>query len=231
MNQHVLFRISVLLLLMILVAGCRKTPKGTTKIPGNEGVIVGGADPAGLLDTPLPGAPGGPGGAGGAGGPGGGLILDPDGSLGPGGMGSFTDGGNFDQFGEGESVLPPRGAMAGMTPDRETLARYKVYFGFDRSGIVSQELAKVEAVADYLMADDGLYVKIEGHCDERGTDEYNRALGERRALSLRELLVQMGVSSDRITTESWGEDRPAVEGMDSNAYAMNRRGEFILLRP
>jgi len=72
-------------------------------------------------------------------------------------------------------------------------------------------------------------MRVEGHCDERGTEEYNRALGERRALSIRDVLVQQGISPTRITTESWGEDRPATEGETESAFTENRRGEFVLL--
>ena len=72
---------------------------------------------------------------------------------------------------------------------------------------------------------------IEGHCDERGTEEYNRALGERRALSVRDALVGLGVSTDRVRTMSLGEDRPADMGLDDSAFARNRRGEFVLLKP
>ena len=72
---------------------------------------------------------------------------------------------------------------------------------------------------------------IEGHCDERGTEEYNRALGERRALSVREFLVTLGVAPDRVETVSFGEDRPADPGHSSAAWDKNRRGEIVLLSP
>jgi hypothetical protein len=72
---------------------------------------------------------------------------------------------------------------------------------------------------------------IEGHCDERGTEEYNRSLGERRALALREALAKAGVSPDRVRTLSYGKDKPADPGHDESAWSKNRRGEFILLHP
>ena len=74
-------------------------------------------------------------------------------------------------------------------------------------------------------------VLIEGHCDERGTEEYNRALGERRALSVRDRLVELGVGADRIRTMSLGEDRPADPGFSVDAYQANRRGDVVLLKP
>ena len=72
---------------------------------------------------------------------------------------------------------------------------------------------------------------VEGHCDERGTEEYNRSLGERRALALRELLVAAGVSADRVHTLSFGKDKPVETGHNEAAWSKNRRGEFILVLP
>ncbi|MFM8357398.1 MAG: OmpA family protein, partial [Verrucomicrobiota bacterium] len=72
---------------------------------------------------------------------------------------------------------------------------------------------------------------LEGHCDERGTDGYNLALGERRALSVREELLNLGVESDRLQTITFGESRPADPGHDESAWSKNRRAEFILLNP
>ena len=72
---------------------------------------------------------------------------------------------------------------------------------------------------------------IEGHCDERGTEEYNRALGERRALAAREYLNSLGIKGERVRTVSYGEDRPSVDGHDESAWSKNRRAEFILLKP
>ena len=86
-------------------------------------------------------------------------------------------------------------------------------------------------LADYLKGAPTDALLVEGHCDERGTEEYNRSLGERRALALREYLINSGIASDRIITRSYGEDRPAVQGHDETAWSKNRRGEFILLKP
>ena len=74
-------------------------------------------------------------------------------------------------------------------------------------------------------------VQVEGHCDERGTEEYNRALGERRALAAREALIGLGIASDRVDTISYGEDKPAVPGHNESAWSKNRRGAFVLLTP
>ena len=118
-----------------------------------------------------------------------------------------------------------------MNMDRSAFADQTVHFGFDSSAVRSDEQRKVDAVAAALKAEPMNKVLIEGHCDERGTEEYNRSLGERRALSLREALANQGVSPDRVRTLSYGEDMPAVDGHDESAWRMNRRGEFILLRP
>ena len=118
-----------------------------------------------------------------------------------------------------------------MLMDRDALAAQTVYFELDRSEIHPDDLSKVEAVAGILAQDPQNKVLIEGHCDERGTEEYNRALGERRALSVRDALVDLGVSADRVRTMSLGEDRPADTGLDDAAFARNRRGEFVLLKP
>jgi len=118
-----------------------------------------------------------------------------------------------------------------MLMDRDALAAQTVYFELDRSEIHPDDLGKVEAVAGILAQDAQNKVLIEGHCDERGTEEYNRALGERRALSVRDALSGLGVSADRVRTMSYGEDRPADPGLNDAAYSRNRRGEFVLLKP
>ena len=118
-----------------------------------------------------------------------------------------------------------------MLMDRDALAAQTVYFEVDRSEIHPDDLGKVEAVAGILAQDAQNKVLIEGHCDERGTEEYNRALGERRALSVRDALSGVGVSADRVRTMSFGEDRPADPGLNDAAYSRNRRGELVLLKP
>lgn len=127
--------------------------------------------------------------------------------------------------------LGEAGKHDGWPQDRETLKADTVYFDFDSSAIKDNQKAKIQAVADYLRNSSGNALKVEGHCDERGTEEYNRALGERRALAIREALVGLGIAPDRIDTISFGEDKPAVDGHDEAAWSKNRRGEFIVLTP
>ena len=112
--------------------------------------------------------------------------------------------------------------------DREIFKADTVHFDYDSSVIKPSDKSKVAAVADYLKANalDGL--EIDGHADERGTEEYNRALGERRALALREELGRLGIDATRIDTTSFGKDRPVDTGHSEAAHKKNRRGEFVL---
>jgi peptidoglycan-associated lipoprotein len=115
--------------------------------------------------------------------------------------------------------------------DRSTFASDTVYFDFDQSSVRKGEQGKIENVVNYLKGHPNELILVEGHCDERGTEEYNRALGEKRSLSIREYLARTGIDPARIHTRSYGEDRPAVLASNDSAWAKNRRGEFVLLRP
>lgn len=132
---------------------------------------------------------------------------------------------------DGGIELPAREDDSNYNFDREAFRDQTVYFDFDSSTVRPGERAKIKSVASYLQSDPTTKVRVEGHCDERGTSEYNRALGERRALSIREHLVGEGIAPDRVNTISYGEDRPAVLGNDPAAWDKNRRGEFVLMRP
>jgi peptidoglycan-associated lipoprotein len=114
---------------------------------------------------------------------------------------------------------------------REILAAHTVHFDLDSTVIKSGERPHVQAVADYLKGAPGDALLVEGHCDERGTEEYNRALGERRALALREALIAGGADGQKIVTRSYGKDRKVDTGNSEAAHAKNRRGEFVVLRP
>jgi peptidoglycan-associated lipoprotein len=136
-----------------------------------------------------------PGGPGGAGGPGVG---------GPGGIGS-------------------RNALPGSQQDLEASAGDRVFFAFDRSDITPEAQEILARQADWLRRYPNVTVTIEGHCDERGTREYNLALGERRAQAAKNVLVASGIPASRISTISYGKERPAVVGSSEEAYAQNRR--------
>jgi len=103
-----------------------------------------------------------------------------------------------------------------------------VYFEFDSSDIKAEYRPLLEKKAAWLKANFETRVRIEGHCDDRGTVEYNVALGEKRALRIMDYLVSLGVPARRVLTISYGEERPAVPGQDEEAWAKNRRAEFRL---
>jgi len=106
-----------------------------------------------------------------------------------------------------------------------------VHFAFDSSVVKDEEKPKASTVADYLKSNSEDAVEVEGHCDERGTEEYNRSLGERRALALREELIRLGIDAGKVVTISYGKDRPEDPGHDESAWKQNRRGVFVLLTP
>lgn len=101
-----------------------------------------------------------------------------------------------------------------------------VYFDYDSSALRNDALATLKDNADKIKSIPGFIIQIEGHCDERGTQEYNLALGERRALAVRQYLIDLGVSGDRLVTISYGEEWPATQGSNEAAWAQNRRAQF-----
>lgn len=104
----------------------------------------------------------------------------------------------------------------------------RVFFGFDRYDLSTDARQKVQDWAQWLQRYSGLSVTIEGHADERGTREYNLALGERRAVSVRDYLSALGVSPSRMRTISYGKERPAVLGSNEDAWAQNRRAVLVV---
>lgn len=157
-------------------------------------------------------------------------------AKGPGGDGPSgpIDGGNKlapDNITSGKLENTGLEEFEGMLKDPAFFANDTVYFEFDRSSLKASERPKAENVVNYLKSNPDNKVLIEGHCDERGTEEYNRALGEKRAQALREYLSRAGIAPERVRTLSYGEDRPAVLASNDAAWAKNRRAEFILLRP
>jgi len=153
--------------------------------------------------------------------------------------GGISGAGN-NQLGNAGTMQPGEGVQMGggeaatfnpddMAQDRAALASQTIYFDYDSSSIKPVEHMKLEAVASALKSDSSAKLLVEGHCDERGTEEYNRSLGERRALSAREELAIMGVDAGRIATRSYGEDRSADPGHSESAWKKNRRDEFVLL--
>ncbi len=110
------------------------------------------------------------------------------------------------------------------------VAKRVVYFDFDRSDIKDDFRAIVSAHGAYLASHPNARVTLEGHADERGTREYNIALGERRTAAVKRILTVQGASSSQVNSISYGEERPAALGHDEDAWALNRRAEFIYQR-
>lgn len=104
----------------------------------------------------------------------------------------------------------------------------RVFFGYDRSDLTTQAQATIEALATWMNSYPSVTMSIEGHCDERGTREYNLALGERRANAVRDYMIALGVDPNRLTTISYGKERPAVLGSNKEAWAQNRRSVFVV---
>ena len=124
-----------------------------------------------------------------------------------------------------------RAGIEGRRQNPEMFAADTVYFDFDSSTVKSSQKSKLESVASGFKSLAAGDLLIEGHCDERGTEGYNLSLGDRRANALREYLVNLGLSADRVHTVSFGEAKPADSGQGEAAWSKNRRGEFIFIEP
>jgi peptidoglycan-associated lipoprotein len=114
------------------------------------------------------------------------------------------------------------GGAAGASPLKD------VYFEYDRFTILEDQKTTLNQDAAWLKANPAVKVTIEGHCDERGTAEYNLGLGERRARAVKEYLAAAGIAANRLTTISYGKERPLVLGHDENAWKWNRRVHFAV---
>ncbi len=219
MNSLTKLGLLSLVAVLAIAPGCSKKPKNITPIPGSVGQSTAPVTElrTGPINRPPP------------------STTDNVNRFGPGnGPGRVdqpidsTPSGGANGQGTG---LPTTNIGENRVEDAATLAGDTVYFDFDKSAVKASEASKVTTVADFLKAHAEANLKVAGHADERGTEEYNRALSERRALAVREQLINGGISPDRITTEPYGEDKPADPGHDEAAWAKNRRAEFILLLP
>ena len=130
------------------------------------------------------------------------------------------------ETGIGESMIGEENAMS-MPQDVTSLER--IYFNFDRYDLSPEAQAILVNNANYLKANSDQKIRIEGYCDERGSDEYNLALGERRALATQNYLESLGVAKDRLSVISYGEEMPLDPAQNEAAYAMNRRAEFKII--
>ena len=218
----------VLAIAMLVCVGCTKkakvnldgldqTPAGSVRGENNLG-YDGPNGPGGVLTSDIPLVP---------------PVSDP--SLIGGGLDSSNGGGdaNNGAAGGGTAWTGLDKAVAGS--DVENFIKngqyfaQKVYFDFNRSEVRPSERPKLEALANHLMSNPTYGVIIEGHCDERGSDEYNRSLSERRSLAVKEYLAALGIANNRMRTISYGEDRPDVPNAQSEEqHKMNRRAQFLI---
>jgi peptidoglycan-associated lipoprotein len=186
--------------------GCKKPQKGVTPIPAKgTQAPPGGAQRRGPTETTQ------------------GTPVQPDAAT---TAKPITESTTPSGFGQADLET-----IEGMTPDASHFAGQTIYFEFDSAVVRTSQHSNCNAVGDDLKAKPEAKLMIDGHCDERGTEEYNRALGERRALAAREYLIKYGIAPERVFTRSFGEDRPADPGHDEDAWSKNRRAEFILLLP
>jgi peptidoglycan-associated lipoprotein len=128
----------------------------------------------------------------------------------------------------GAGSIGSRNIVPGSQQDLEASAGDRIFFSFDRSDISPEAREILTRQADWLRRYPNVTVTIEGHCDERGTREYNLALGERRAQAAKNVLVAAGIPASRISTISYGKERPAVVGSTEEAYAQNRRAVTVV---
>jgi len=195
-------------LTLALATGCHKGLDKTTHIPGQA--------PTAPKDTAAgirePGTSG--------------VVPPGPGTPATGGVG--TEAGGV----KGAGIPQAEGDFTGWTENREEFAAQTVHFDYDKSNVKPSEVKKLEEVARRMKSNfAGKALRIEGHCDERGTEEYNRALGDKRALSVREKLVSLGLDPKMLPTITFGEEKPVDAGHNEAAWSKNRRAELILLSP
>ncbi|CAG37593.1 OmpA family protein [Desulfotalea psychrophila] len=118
----------------------------------------------------------------------------------------------------------------GIGEARTTEGMLPVYFNFDSSAVGEDQKPRVQVNADFMDANVDYMVRIEGNTDSRGTDEYNMALGERRALSAQQYLMDLGVEEARLTTVSYGKERLLLNGQSEDAWSQNRRCDFVVAK-
>ena len=135
------------------------------------------------------------------------------------------------QRAEAERVAEQERLRANPLDDPDSvLAQRVIYFDFDKSDVKPEFMAVIQAHAQYLAEHPNARLTLEGHTDERGSREYNIALGNRRAQAVRRMLMFHGVADGQIATVSYGEEKPAARGMDEDAYSRNRRVEIVYAR-
>jgi len=129
-----------------------------------------------------------------------------------------------------DSVTASSPMASGLPAAEDQLLALPLYFETDRSDLTAESRALLDNKLELLRRYPRLAIQIEGHCDERGPDEYNLALGNRRAATVKRYLVDRGIADERVSIVSYGEERPAVAGNSEEAWSRNRRAEFRVTR-
>lgn len=138
-----------------------------------------------------------------------------------------------------ETPPPGQGGMPGesssaapevVTGSRTSVGLLPVFFDFDKSTIRPDQVARIETNAQFLKGNPETKLRIEGNCDSRGTNEYNLALGERRAMGAMKYLVNLGINGSQLSTLSYGEEKPLNPENDETAWAENRRDDFVIVQ-
>jgi len=127
-----------------------------------------------------------------------------------------------------EAALAAVAAKEAAMAARNKFINEAVYFDFDSSALLPAAQQVIADKVDYMMGNADVTVTIEGHCDERGTNAYNMALGQRRADAVRDFMINLGVYGDRLSTISYGEERPVDYGHNEEAWAKNRRAQLSI---
>ena len=139
-------------------------------------------------------------------------------------------GSNLEEWDEAKAYATEEDDRAGMSSldDPQSMLSVRIiYFEYDSSDVKSEDRSTVEAHAAYLVENPDTIITLEGHADERGSREYNLALGERRAQTVKRQMTLIGASPDQIRTVSYGEERPAIDDHDDYSWSQNRRVEII----
>lgn len=205
--NKIILPLALALAATLATTGCKHQYNGqVTKLPNHQAPAMTGAGTSGSNDA-LPAA----------------TPIDTTQIPAVAGTGADTKRGGGD--------LPESWRPEDLNQDHDKLAAYTVHFKFDSAVVEDSEQANVASVGQALTSNPDAKLLIEGNCDERGTEEYNRALGERRALALREALARDGIDPMRIRTISYGKDKPVDPGHNEAAWAKNRRGDFVVCTP
>jgi peptidoglycan-associated lipoprotein len=142
--------------------------------------------------------------------------------------GMITTGSEVTTTGQAPMGQNVDGIIRGSQQDLVVNVGDRVFFGYDQYDLTAEARTTIEHQAQWLKTYPSVTVMVEGHCDERGTREYNLALGEKRATAVRNYLVANGVEPSRLQTISYGKERPAVLGSDETSWAQNRRGVLVV---